>query len=667
MIMATPDPAHDGLSAEELRDERRIAAVCRIARLRNEEIYKKREQLRKEIRDIHQRSNALEGRYWHEYQVRLADIAQANPKWSTRKWSSAFGENEKKLADAVAKRLDKLRKEQQIKQDELATLDSEFWSAWSKHVDFMRGLTPQPPSSGSTPAAMLPDVAPQPADNQASSALPATHSSGNRGPRGSAMHSTNRQKQSASGKSSAASESLPKTSTAAMKGANTQSHSLSQPSQGLVGDAMQPVQSASPLTAPTPLSHVSSPDPSIPATASEQRRRLRSSAAGPSALVRSNDRKTRPKALTPRSLTPKSASAGVESRGQSAQEPADNAQPAKAHKAVPAGSRSSKIASAAANPVKPTAPTLPKLITPRNQDTGFVGVTNPVVGEIYQGFYKDEHYRGWWMCTPLPWEAWEREIGINYSFHQADLFKDLPGCYTTARVRAKPKSRKMKTVITGWEEGFEADGPKARERVFPVLFFDDVEGEPGHFKFPDSPEKVFSFSKRTLRALPAEWVAAADLRLPGVDVGRPVQGRDTAERFRERVRARRALQAKKKFGTPKKARTGISASVEAGSPMEASSAVDLSSVVEDTTREDIEMVDAESLSGATAVDDTAGQPYTLKSPKTPPTARISLKGAAGQADLVKAEIGDSAEATPSSNASRGWRAVIFGEDSGRRH
>lgn len=663
MIMATPDTAQDGLSAEELRDERRIAAVCRIARLRNEEIYKKREQLRKEIRDIQHRSNALEGRYWHEYQVRLADIAEANPKWSTRKWSNAFGEQEKKLADAVAKRLDRLRQEQRVKQDELATLDSEFWSAWSKHVDFMRGLTPLPPSSGSTPAATLPDVAPQPADDQASSALSATHSSGNRGPRGSAMHSTNGQKQSVSGKSSAASESLPKTSTAAMKGANAQSHSLSQASQGLVGDAMQPAQTASPLTAPTPLSHVSSPDPSIPATAtaSEQRRRLRSSTAGPSALLQSNGRKTRPKALTPRSLTPKSTSAGVESHGESPQEPADNAQPAKAHKAVPAGSRS-KIASAPVNPVKPTPPTLPKLITPESQDAGFVGVTNPVVGEIYQGFYKDEHYQGWWMCTPLPWEAWEREIGINYSFHQADLFKDLPECYTTARVRAKPKSRKMKTVITGWQKGYEAGGPRARERIFPVLFFDDVPGEPGNFKFPDSPGKVFSFSKQTLRALPAEWVAAADLRLPGVDVGRPVQGRDTAERFRERVRARRALQAKKKLGTPKKARTGISASTDVSSPMEASSAVDLSSVVGDTTREDIEMADAESLSGATAVDDTAGQPYTLKSPKTPPTAKISLKGAAGQADLVKAEMGDSAEATPSSNASRGWRAVILGED-----
>lgn len=312
------------------------------------------------------------------------------------------------------------------------------------------------------------------------------------------------------------------------------------------------------------------------------------------------------------------------------------------------------------NAVKPSPSTLPKLSTPQNQDADFVGVVNPVVGEIYQGFYKDERSQGWWMCTPLPWEAWEREIGINYSFHQADLFKDLPECYTTDRVRAKARGRKMKTVITGWKKGFEAGGSKVKERVFPVLFFDDAEGEPGNFKFPADPAKVFSFNKQTLRALPAEWVAAADLRLPGADVGRPVQGRDTAERFRERVQARRALQAKKRLGTPKRARTGASASVEAVSPMEASSAMDLSSAVEDTTREDIEMADAESLSGATAVDDAPGQPYASEAPKTPPAAKISLKGTAGQPDLVKAEMVDPAEKSPSSSASKDWRSVVFG-------
>jgi hypothetical protein len=38
------------------------------------------------------------------------------------------------------------------------------------------------------------------------------------------------------------------------------------------------------------------------------------------------------------------------------------------------------------------------------------------VGEIYQAFYKDAHYQGWWMCAPLPWNDWRREMGINFSF-----------------------------------------------------------------------------------------------------------------------------------------------------------------------------------------------------------------------------------------------------------
>lgn len=620
--MAAPDTARDGLSAEELQDERFIAALCRNARLQNEEIHKKRKLLRKEIRAIEERSDALEGRYWQEYQVRLANIAEVNSRWSTRKWASAFGANEKQIADALAKRQDKLREEARLKREELATLDAEFWGAWRKHVDFMRGLTPLPLSSGSTPTATLPGVAPQYTDKQAGSKGKST------------MHSTNTQKQNVSGKSSAASQSLPKMSTTATKAA----------SQGLMGDAVQPAQLVSPLAAPTPVSYASSPDPNAFTAINKQGHRLRSStaAASPAPAEKKNGQTSVSSGPSALPLTPKSALAAIQDQAESAQEPADNAQSANQHKAAAAGSQSNE-ASAAADPAKASPLSLPKLITPQNQDGDFVGVTDPVVGEIYKGFYKDANYQGWWMCTPLPWDAWEREIGIRYSFQQADLFKDLPDCYTTDRVRAKAKGRKMKSIITGWKKGFEAGGARARERVFPVLFFDDVPGEPGNFKFPDSPEKIFTFNKRALNALPAEWVAAADLRLPGADVDSPVRGRETAERFRERVRARRALQAKKTLGTPKKARTGPSAL--ASSPLEASSVMDLSSPVEDTSREDIEMADAESLSGATAVDDTAGQPDVWGTPKASPTAKTLPT-----------------EKTTSNGSAKGWRCVVLGQE-----
>lgn len=621
--MAAPDPGQSSLSAEELQDERFIAALCRNARLQNEEIHKKRKQLRKEIRVIEERSDALEGRYWQEYQTRLAHIAEANSRWSTRKWASAFGANEKEIADALGKRQDKLREEARLKREDLATLDAEFWGAWRKHVDFMRGLTPLPLSSGSTPAATLPGVAPQYTDNQAGSKGKST------------IQSTNTQKQNVSGKSSAASQSLSKMSTTATKAA----------SQGLMGDAVQPAQLASPLGAPTPLSYASSPDPNAFTAINKQGHQLRSStaAASPAPAEKDNNQKASSSGPLAMPLTPKSAFAAIQDQGESAQEPADNAQSANQHEAEAAGSQSNK-ASAAADPAKASPLSLPKLITPQNQDGDFVGVTDPVVGEIYKGFYKDDNYQGWWMCTPLPWDAWEREIGIKYSFQQADLFKDLPDCYTTDRVRARGRGRRMKSIITGWKKGFEAGGPRARERVFPVLFFDDVPGEPGNFKFPDSPEKIFTFNKRALNALPAEWVAAADLRLPGADVDSPVRGRETAERFRERVRARRALQAKKMSSTPKKTRTGPSAL--SSSPLEASSIRDLSSAVEDTSREDIEMADAESLSGATAVDDTAGQPDLWGTPQASPTAKT---------------IPTEKTAAPNGSA-KGWRCVVLGQE-----
>lgn len=629
--MAAPDPGQASLSAEELQDERFIAALCRNARLQNEEIHKRRIQLRKEIHETQARSDALEGRYWQEYQVRLANIAEANSKWSTRKWASSFGENEKKLADALSKHQEVLREQARLKQDELTCLDSQFWGAWRKHVDFMRGLTPLPPSSGSKPAATVPGVAPQPADNRVSSALSATHGNGDYTQDDFSMHIAKKRKERES------SQPIPNMATTAMKPSDAQGISMDV--------AMQPAQSASPLAAPTPLSDVSSPDPKISATVSNQR--LRPRISYPTPVEENSGHETKSSAPSPLSLVPMTAHTGVETQSKSLQEPADNAQSARQRKAAAARSLSVK-AYVAAHPAKQSPQSLPKLITPHPQGDGFAGVTDPAVGEIYQGFYKDANYQGWWMCTPLPWDAWEREIGIRYSFQQADLFKDLPGCYTVDRVRVSARSRRMKPVITGWEKGFESGGPKVTERVFPVLFFDDTPGEPGNFRFPDSPEKVFAFNKQTLRALPAEWVSAADLRPVGVDVGSQVRGRDTAGRFRERVRARRALQAsKKKFGTPKRADGGSSSALQPSTPVDASSAVDLSSAVEDTTtaREDIEMADAESLSGATAVDDTAGQPDVLEAPKASPTEKAAP-----------------AEKTAPSGSDREWRAVVLGQE-----
>lgn len=665
--MAAPaDPARDRLSPEEIQGERLIAVACRNARLRNEEISKKRNQLRNEIHVIQQQSYNIEAQYWSEYQMRLREIHEANSKWPTRKWIGAFAENERTVSQAVAKRQDKLRQAERLKQEELAAVDRDFWAAWGRDVEHMGGLSPLPSSSGSMPAATEPMAAPQPADAQASKASPATHSSSDRRPSVSKIYSSRVQKQRVTRSSVPTGPSPLKKSTTAMKPVNPRSHSLSPASRALKGAAMARarVQGTSPSAAATPSPHLSSPDPSISATSSLQRRRPRSSSAAASPWEQSEGSSSAPAS---RSLTPKSAITSVESRGEPSQEPADSpsAQPANPQDAAAAETTQPPETPAPGDPAGVPPPSSSELSAPQSQDGGFfAGVTDPVVGEIYQGFYKDAKYQGWWMCTPLPWDSWERDIGIKYSTQQANLFRDLPDCYTSDRVRAKPKGRKMKSVITGWKKGFEVDGPRARERVFPVLFFDDVPGEPGSFKFPDSPAKIFTFNKQALNALPAEWVAASDLRMPGADVGRPVRGCETAERFRERVRARRVLRAEKKLATPKR-KDRTSSSAEASSPVNTSSAVeassamgrsspaeappaaDSSSAVEETTKDDIEMADAESLSGATAVDDApAGQPDVLEGSKATPTTPT-------------AKTPPVEKSTPNSSEKE-WRSVVFG-------
>lgn len=560
--------------------------MSRNARLQNEELYKKRERLRKEVREIQKKFYDLEGEYWHKYHKRLADISTAHSNGPASNWISAFGENEKQVLDTLVKDQDKLREKARLKQEELANVDREFWDAWRKHVDFMRGLTSVPPSSGSTPAAP-----PQPADNQASSPL-------------SSIHNKDETSQGGS--------TTPSSAVGVF---------LQEPA---VGESAQSASASVDRTPPFELRPRKNPR-----FARKPGRRTRGSAAGEE---QGADSKTRSGAPSPKSLTPKGAFSGSENQGESSQEPADDSQPARAHKAAAAASRSVRT-SAAVKPAKPSPLALPKLITPHNQGDGFIGVTDPVVGEIYQGFYKDDECSGWWFCTLLPWDAWERDIGIRSSLHEANMFTDLPECYTTEQVRASAKSRKMKNVIKGWKKGFEDGGSRVRERVFPVLFFDDNPGAPGNFNFPKSPEKVFNFSKKALNGLPAEWVAAADLRLPGAVVdGDPAGGRDTAGRFRDRFQARRDLLDQKKSRTHnKRAKIGSSSAVEANSP----SAVEASSPVEGgRTREDTEMADAESLSGATAVDEASVQPETPKNP--------------------------SAAKTSSSGPDKGWRAVIFG-------
>ena len=105
-----------------------------------------------------------------------------------------------------------------------------------------------------------------------------------------------------------------------------------------------------------------------------------------------------------------------------------------------------------AHPTIPPEPTTSEINTLHDKHDFFNGVIDPVPGNIYQAFYRDAHNEGWWMYTPLLWDAWERHIGIKFSIWQANLFHDLPDCYRISRVRTKAKGRKMNPVKcrSGW-------------------------------------------------------------------------------------------------------------------------------------------------------------------------------------------------------------------------
>lgn len=580
--------------------------------MENEEIHKKREQLRREINQALIDAYEIEGQYWREYHKRLGDITKVNRTGSTSSWARAFGETEAEIIKDKEAKQAKYHEVAMLKQKELVAVNLEFWGAWSRHLDVMKGLSPLPLSSGSTSAALLPD---------------STHQSGNDETGGASYTSSaTGKKQSISDKSIAKGKSLPKLmpkplpqllpklSTTATEAMNAHNQSLTKATQGLKSSAVQPAKNASPLTAPSPVSLVSSPDSSIPASASVRpRRNSRKSTATASPW--------KPGTPCPQSLTPGNALVAIGSPQEAPEEPLGGAQPAKRHEAA-AAEPQHKESFTPINFATPSPHATSKHAAPQSQDDGFNGVTNPKVGEIYKAYYEDSNHKGWWMCTLLPWDAWEREIGINYTFKKANLWDGWPeDQYKVGRERVKPGSRRTKMVIKDWKDDFQDGGSKVRQRIFPMFLFDDEEGAPGNLKFPDSPEKPYTFPKAALRALPAEWVAAENLRLRDFDVG-PVGGRETAGRFLDRLRARKDFWEKK--GTPKKYKAaGSSGSAVASSPMESSSVVEANSSPvgeaprDNAFREDTEMADADSLSGATAVDgDTAGQPDVLESAKT---------------------------------------------------
>ncbi|SPO05195.1 uncharacterized protein DNG_07881 [Cephalotrichum gorgonifer] len=119
-------------------------------------------------------------------------------------------------------------------------------------------------------------------------------------------------------------------------------------------------------------------------------------------------------------------------------------------------------------PAQPSRPQRNSVASRRRRD--FLGVTDPVVGAIYRGYWAKA--RNWYGVLVLP----RSKFFDDPSFESLNLPEELAGTYLSDHIpdcyhSSKQSEDGVRTLID-WEDGFEDGGPFVSERQFPVLFFD---------------------------------------------------------------------------------------------------------------------------------------------------------------------------------------------------
>ena len=84
----------------------------------------------------------------------------------------------------------------------------------------------------------------------------------------------------------------------------------------------------------------------------------------------------------------------------------------------------------------------------------FDGITQPVVGRIYRGYWKTN--RTWYAVLLLPTGGFDA-VGMSSKIADTDLVEYIPRCY---------RSNRRTKEILGWETGFEDGGPYVTRRRF---------------------------------------------------------------------------------------------------------------------------------------------------------------------------------------------------------
>ncbi|KAJ9133164.1 hypothetical protein NKR23_g10933 [Pleurostoma richardsiae] len=168
------------------------------------------------------------------------------------------------------------------------------------------------------------------------------------------------------------------------------------------------------------------------------------------------------------------------------------------------------------------------------QPKPFDGVTDPVVGELYLGYWRSRSRSsssGWYAVVLLPLGDFEA-VGISGSISETRLAKGhIPICYIS--------DKKTRTIL-GWAERFEDGGPDVAKRKFPVMYFDDDQAIPSDGLLPmPSPDSL-------------AWLPADQLR-PFGQYGPedlPARGYDATLSFLEmRAAARVASQQREEVPT----------------------------------------------------------------------------------------------------------------------
>ena len=147
-----------------------------------------------------------------------------------------------------------------------------------------------------------------------------------------------------------------------------------------------------------------------------------------------------------------------------------------------------------------------------NPPSGFQGIVDPVVGELYRSYFQGAY----WAVLMLPTGSFE-PVGMVGGIADTGLAANIPKCYD---------SNKQEKKIHGWADAYEDGERLTHRRKFPVMYLNGLNiPVDGEFEIPEG--KLFS------------WVPARDLRL--FDLADPecqsVHGFGAAQDFCQRMKA----------------------------------------------------------------------------------------------------------------------------------